>query len=255
MVLLATDGAAGVKVFRIVRVLRPLRAVQRFPALQQVIESMLKAIKNIWALALVVLLFVFCFSVMGVSLFKGRFSFCTDSSMRFEENCTGTFTDYGFQNRSFYAEREWKTHRLNFDNTLNAAETLTSIITLEECPTIWQHAFDSTNIGEGPEQNNRREVMIYFVAYLYGMALFFLNIAMALVVVSFSNHADKRLTKAGLTKPHAECLRYSCNLSPSSLCRCSLGYVCSTCTILRVCTIKRRRVGLRMQDDAIDVSC
>ena len=212
VIILCLGGNSAIKTVRIVRVLRPLRAVQRFPALQQVIESMLAAMKNIWALGLVVLLFLFCFAVLGVTLFKGRFNFCTDESIRMKADCVGTYTAYGFNNISSIEPREWKLHRLNFDNTGRAAETLFAIITMEEAPTVWQHAFDSTEIDEGPLLNNRREVMIYFVVYLYGMALFFLNIAMAVVVVSFSNHADHRLTQVGLTKTHAECLRYALNV-------------------------------------------
>ena len=76
-------------------------------------------------------------------------------------------------------EREWDTYFLNFDNFYQAFGTLTSVLTLEDVPVIYRHAMDSTTAGWGPEQDNKREAILYFILFIFGIAVLFLNIIMA----------------------------------------------------------------------------
>jgi hypothetical protein len=150
-----------VKVLRIVRVLRPLRTIQRFAGLQQVVNSMVKAIGNIWGLALVAVGFMFFFSVMGVSLFKGQFSYCDDPTTHYQTECNVNFSVTNEYNWTDTQDRKWETHFQNFDNTWNALATLASIITFEEARSLYANAMDSTSVGRGPELNYKREAILY----------------------------------------------------------------------------------------------
>ena len=199
--------AKVVKVLRIVRVLRPLRTIQRFAGLQQVVNSMVKAIGNIWGLALVAVGFMFFFSVMGVSLFKGQFSYCNDPTTHYQTECNGNFSVTNEYNWTDTQDRKWETHFQNFDNTWNALATLASIITFEEARSVYANAMDSTSVGRGPELNYKREAILYFLVYLFGMALFFLNIVMAFVGDTYKSQQDKRISAAGLSMEDVKCLR------------------------------------------------
>jgi len=72
------DAVSWMRILRLVRVLRPLRVIQRNPGLRRVVNSLILsmgALKDI----LLVLCFVWAiFSLLGVQLFKGRLFMCTD---------------------------------------------------------------------------------------------------------------------------------------------------------------------------------
>ena len=79
------------RIIRIVRVLRPLRAINRAPGLKRVVTAVLTAIRSIGNIMLVFSLFMFMFSVIGVQLFKGTFSYCNDPDVDTEVECNGFF--------------------------------------------------------------------------------------------------------------------------------------------------------------------
>ena len=106
------------KILRVLRVLRPLRAINRAKGLKLVIQAVIISVSNIQNIVMVSLLLVvsqivlrlallrnncqhlrpsisqFLFACIGVQLFKGKFSSCTDISKMTEEDCQGTFIDY-----------------------------------------------------------------------------------------------------------------------------------------------------------------
>jgi len=145
--------------------------------------------------------------VMGVSLFKGQFSYCNDPTTHYQTECNGNFSVTNEYNWTDTQDRKWETHFQNFDNTWNALATLASIITFEEAPSVYYNAMDSTSVGRGPELNYKREAILYFLVYLFGMALFFLNIVMAFVGDTYKSQQDKRISAAGLSMEDAKCLR------------------------------------------------
>ena len=165
---------------RLLRLLRSVRAVTRWNGLQQLLGAIFTAWKNIWGILLLATLCMFCLAVMGVSLFKGRFSYCTDVSIVNQTECVGNFTttQEGF-NATEVNSRSWETHYLNFDNTAFAFGTLMSILTLENAPTVYHQAMDSTSEGWGPSLNHRREAILYFILFIFALSIFFLSIIMA----------------------------------------------------------------------------
>ena len=64
------------KVIRIVRVLKPLRMVKRYPGIRIAVESIIQSVPQFINLQLISFLALLMFSVLGVTFFKGRFSHC-----------------------------------------------------------------------------------------------------------------------------------------------------------------------------------
>ena len=65
--------------FRVFRALRPLRFVARIPSLQVVVNSLIRAIPPLLHVLLVVAFIYLIFAILGVQLFEGRLSYCTDA--------------------------------------------------------------------------------------------------------------------------------------------------------------------------------
>ena len=55
--------------------------------MQAVFLCVVNAFRNVATILIVYMLFMFIFAVIAVELFKGKFYFCTDSSISLSENC------------------------------------------------------------------------------------------------------------------------------------------------------------------------
>lgn len=77
----STESFSFLRGFRALRALRPLRMISKDEGMKTVINSLLRAIPSLFNVALINLLFLVIFSILGVQLFQGELSYCTDSSM------------------------------------------------------------------------------------------------------------------------------------------------------------------------------
>lgn len=77
LVSLSIPKASGdlkiLKIFRMGRLLRPLRVLSRNEGLKISIQALAMAIPNMMNLMIIVILFFLIFAIMGINLFKGQF--------------------------------------------------------------------------------------------------------------------------------------------------------------------------------------
>lgn len=83
----SSSALGAFKVLRVLRVLRPLRAINRAKGLKYVVKCVITSIKTIGNVLLVTYMLQFCFAIIGVQLFKGKFWRCSDPSKFTEEEC------------------------------------------------------------------------------------------------------------------------------------------------------------------------
>ena len=70
---------ASIRSLRTLRAFRPLRALSRFEGMKVVVNALVGAIPSIGNVLLVCLIFWLIFSIMGVTLFAGKFRKCIDT--------------------------------------------------------------------------------------------------------------------------------------------------------------------------------
>ena len=75
------------KSLRVLRVLRPLKTINRVPKLKAVFDCVVNSLKNVFNILVVYMLFNFIFAVISVQIFKGKFFYCTDISKHNAEDC------------------------------------------------------------------------------------------------------------------------------------------------------------------------
>ena len=66
--------------FRALRALRPLIMISKDEGMKTIVNSFLKAIPTLFKVALINILFLVVFSILGVQIFKGQIGFCNDLS-------------------------------------------------------------------------------------------------------------------------------------------------------------------------------
>uniref|UniRef100_A0A0S7EX97 CAC1C n=2 Tax=Poeciliopsis prolifica TaxID=188132 RepID=A0A0S7EX97_9TELE len=125
-----------VKILRVLRVLRPLRAINRAKGLKHVVQCVFVAIRTIGNIVIVTTLLQFMFACIGVQLFKGKFSYCSDSSKQTQAECRGFYIMYkdGDVGKPEKAHRKWENSDFNFDDVLQGMMALFAVSTFEGWP-------------------------------------------------------------------------------------------------------------------------
>ncbi|XP_061567354.1 voltage-dependent P/Q-type calcium channel subunit alpha-1A isoform X11 [Cololabis saira] len=219
-----TSGAGGgsstskdlstIKSLRVLRVLRPLKTIKRLPKLKAVFDCVVNSLKNVLNILIVYLLFMFIFAVVAVQLFKGRFFYCTDESKEFERDCRGEYLVYERDNEVKAQKREWKKYDFHYDNVAWALLTLFTVSTGEGWPQVLKHSVDATYENQGPSPGYRMEMSIFYVVYFVVFPFFFVNIFVALIIITFQEQGDKMMEDYSLEKNERACIDFAINARP-----------------------------------------
>ncbi|XP_026067308.1 calcium channel, voltage-dependent, N type, alpha 1B subunit, a isoform X1 [Carassius auratus] len=202
-----------IKSLRVLRVLRPLKTIKRLPKLKAVFDCVVNSLKNVLNILIVYILFMFIFAVIAVQLFKGKFFYCTDESKGLEKDCRGLFLDYD-KDEVEAQPREWRKYEFHYDNVLWAFLTLFTVSTGEGWPTVLKHSVDATFEELGPSPGYRMEMSIFYVVYFVVFPFFFVNIFVALIIITFQEQGDKALSECSLEKNERACIDFAINAKP-----------------------------------------
>uniref|UniRef100_A0A8C2D8Z5 Calcium channel, voltage-dependent, R type, alpha 1E subunit a n=1 Tax=Cyprinus carpio TaxID=7962 RepID=A0A8C2D8Z5_CYPCA len=194
-----------IKSLRVLRVLRPLKTIKRLPKLKAVFDCVVTSLKNVFNILIVYKLFMFIFAVIAVQLFKGKFYYCTDSSKDTEDECKWV---------PITSKREWKRRDFHYDNIIWALLTLFTVSTGEGWPQVLQHSVDVTEEDRGPSQGNRMEMSIFYVIYFVVFPFFFVNIFVALIIITFQEQGDKMMEECSLEKNERACIDFAISAKP-----------------------------------------
>ncbi|KAG5832569.1 hypothetical protein ANANG_G00292520 [Anguilla anguilla] len=203
-----------IKSLRVLRVLRPLKTIKRLPKLKAVFDCVVNSLKNVLNILIVYMLFMFIFAVVAVQLFKGRFFYCTDESKEFERDCRGEYLVYERDNEVKAQKREWKKYDFHYDNVLWALLTLFTVSTGEGWPQVLKHSVDATYENQGPSPGYRMEMSIFYVVYFVVFPFFFVNIFVALIIITFQEQGDKMMEDYSLEKNERACIDFAINAKP-----------------------------------------
>ncbi|KAJ8283249.1 hypothetical protein COCON_G00020990 [Conger conger] len=203
-----------IKSLRVLRVLRPLKTIKRLPKLKAVFDCVVNSLKNVLNILIVYMLFMFIFAVVAVQLFKGRFFFCTDESKEFEHDCQGEFLVYVNDDEVKAQKRVWKKYDFHYDNVLWALLTLFTVSTGEGWPLVLKHSVDATYENQGPSPGYRMEMSIFYVVYFVVFPFFFVNIFVALIIITFQEQGDKMMEDYSLEKNERACIDFAINAKP-----------------------------------------
>ncbi|KAL4634881.1 voltage-dependent R-type calcium channel subunit alpha-1E isoform X3 [Arapaima gigas] len=202
-----------IKSLRVLRVLRPLKTIKRLPKLKAVFDCVVNSLKNVFNILIVYKLFMFIFAVIAVQLFKGKFFYCTDGSKDTEKECQGYYIDHE-KDKKEVKKREWKRHEFHYDNIVWALLTLFTVSTGEGWPQVLQHSVDVTEEDRGPSRGNRMEMSIFYVVYFVVFPFFFVNIFVALIIITFQEQGDKMMEECSLEKNERACIDFAISAKP-----------------------------------------
>lgn len=211
----AGQNLSTMKSLRVLRVLRPLKTIKRVPKLKAVFDCVVNSLKNVVNILIVYLLFQFIFAVIAVQLFNGRFWFCTDESKHTCDECQGEY--YVFNGDDWPPEikkRHWDVRHFHYDNVMAAMLTLFTVQTGEGWPQVLQNSIDATLKDQGPIPRNRIEMSIFYVVFFIVFPFFFVNIFVALIIITFQEQGEAELQDGELDKNQKSCIDFTIQARP-----------------------------------------
>ncbi|KAM7350475.1 calcium voltage-gated channel subunit cacophony isoform 3-T3 [Cochliomyia hominivorax] len=211
----AGQNLSTIKSLRVLRVLRPLKTIKRVPKLKAVFDCVVNSLKNVVNILIVYILFQFIFSVIGVQLFNGKFFYCTDESKHTAEECQGSYFKYEEGELLPRPElRIWKPRSFHYDNVAAAMLTLFAVQTGEGWPQVLQHSMAATYEDRGPIQNFRIEMSIFYIVYFIVFPFFFVNIFVALIIITFQEQGEAELQDGEIDKNQKSCIDFTIGARP-----------------------------------------
>ena len=111
--------------------------------------------------------------------------------------CRGEFFVVGEQSPHIpeVEQRIWEVKPFNYDNCAAAMMTLFAVQTSEGWVVVLQDSMSSTYEDEGPIPWFRTEMAIFYIVYFIVFPFFFVNIFVALVIVTFNELGEAELTE------------------------------------------------------------
>ncbi|XP_074604858.1 ca[2+]-channel protein alpha[[1]] subunit T [Brevipalpus obovatus] len=164
------------RVFRLLRSLRPLRVINRAPGLKLVVQTLLSSLRPIGNIVLICCTFFIIFGILGVQLFKGALFYCEGQDVRNVRNRTDCLSD---------PRNKWVNRKYNFDNLGQALMALFVLSSKDGWVNIMYTGLDAVGVDQQPRENYNEWRLIYFISFLLLVAFFVLNMFVGVVVENF----------------------------------------------------------------------
>lgn len=127
------------RVFRLLRSLRPLRVINRAPGLKLVVQTLLSSLRPIGNIVLICCTFFIIFGILGVQLFKGTFFYCEGENIKEVKNRTDCLAIPG---------NVWINRKYNFDDLGNALMSLFVLSSRDGWVNIMYTGLDAVGVDQ-----------------------------------------------------------------------------------------------------------
>jgi voltage-dependent calcium channel T type alpha-1G len=143
------------RVFRLLRSLRPLRVINRAPGLKLVVQTLLSSLRPIGNIVLICCTFFIIFGILGVQLFKGTFFYCEGENIKGVRNKTECLQRAG---------NAWINRKYNFDDLGKALMSLFVLSSRDGWVNIMYTGLDAVGVDQ---QVSIACISIFRCVYVY----------------------------------------------------------------------------------------
>ncbi|KAJ8927747.1 hypothetical protein NQ314_019751, partial [Rhamnusium bicolor] len=110
--------------------------------------------------------------------------------------------------------REWLPQKFHYDDVAMAMLTLFAVQTGEGWPQVLQNSMAATYEDQGPIQNFRIEMSIFYIVYFVVFPFFFVNIFVALIIITFQEQGEAELQSGEIDKNQKSCIDFTIQARP-----------------------------------------
>lgn len=181
-------GIKQLKILRLLRAFRPLRMVNRIAGMKLVLMALAGALPALGNVCFLLVAVFLIFAILGLSLFSGKFYYCTDGESN-RDNCHGTSeSDDGYAVPNVWMNPTldgWGTN--SFDNIFSSFLVLFEVATGDSWESVLYLMTDVPDvIGEAPEEDNSRLSGMFCIVFVFVGQLFMLQLFVSVIIDSFN---------------------------------------------------------------------
>jgi hypothetical protein len=188
----------GMRVLRLVRVLRPLRVISRDAGLKLIITTTLRTMPSVSNVVGVMLALQLVFAILGMQIFQGRLASCHDEhdhlpEIATEAECLAT------------AGHQWYNNGVgSFDDFASAMHLLYVMSTGDEWEASMYMMMDANDAGHAPVRNDASAGGLFAIAWMVVGFIFAQNLVVGVVVQDFSSRSKEQSGTQLLTPAQAQ---------------------------------------------------
>jgi hypothetical protein len=189
---LTVDKDLGyVRVFRITRVLRAMKIMNKVSEIKHFIASLLDSWPELLSISLGFTVFIFLWGVIGISLFAGKTKFCSGNMSVSHALCFGSSMHATSQ---FLVPNSWilgggvdsrYQWSGSFDDIQSSVMALFEVSTLNNWGIIRAVGVDATAALQPPSFDNNPWSSLYFIAFVFIAVFYLLNIVICTLVNTY----------------------------------------------------------------------
>lgn len=161
-----------IKVFRLLRALRPLRFISHNESMRIIVNALLESMGALANVAVVVLIVLLIFAILGVALMAGKMYKCSNPALDTQTLCE--YYGYSWQNSPYH-----------YDNVVSAYFALFDLISQENWPDQMYQGTDTRDAGVAMLPNNNPLMAYFFILFVVIGNIFFLNLLIAVMFNKF----------------------------------------------------------------------
>eukprot|EP00281_Chroomonas_sp_CCMP1168_P027748 CAMPEP_0206246660 /NCGR_PEP_ID=MMETSP0047_2-20121206/19385_1 /ASSEMBLY_ACC=CAM_ASM_000192 /TAXON_ID=195065 /ORGANISM="Chroomonas mesostigmatica_cf, Strain CCMP1168" /LENGTH=603 /DNA_ID=CAMNT_0053672113 /DNA_START=264 /DNA_END=2072 /DNA_ORIENTATION=+ len=193
------------RVLRLGRALRPLRLIKRNEGMRLIVDALLATWRPVSMIFLLALCVTTVFAIIGMAMFKGTFSRCTDVTVQWprgRSDCSGLAwampmlvrgpgIDFdsmeGFDvSQAFAMPAVWDAPTENFDSFFRAFVSLLAVNTFNYGEMLVAASASTEKDIMPKHDHNAILAGIFFVVYTIASALFVMNLFVAFIIDGFN---------------------------------------------------------------------
>ncbi|XP_038064371.1 voltage-dependent T-type calcium channel subunit alpha-1I-like isoform X5 [Patiria miniata] len=165
------------RVFRLLRTLRPLRVISRAPGLKLVVQTLMSSLRPIGNIVIICCTFFVIFGILGIQLFKGTFYYCSGPKVKNVMNRTHC--------TQVHPNNQWVNRQYNFDDLGQALMALFVLASKDGWVEIMYNGIDAVGVDKQPKENNNEWLILFFISFILIVGFFVLNMFVGVVVENF----------------------------------------------------------------------
>ncbi|KAJ9469642.1 Muscle calcium channel subunit alpha-1 [Diplonema papillatum] len=191
-------GGGGFAFVKMLRVLRPLRLINKSPGMKVVVRALFTSIKPLLNVLLISFVAWMIFGIMGVQVFAGTFYRCSDEVFGDVEQAYPNITSkYLCENFCPVTRCRWMNYGSHFDHLVAAMVTLFEMASLEGWVSVMYLGMDITEPEFSPQYNHSRFWAIYFLAFVVFGSFFIINMFIGVLIDTYYQEKEKAALTGG----------------------------------------------------------
>jgi hypothetical protein len=187
----------GASVFRLARLLRPIRLLKKIRGMDVLMRAIMVSIQSLTGIFVLGFVVHLIFGIVGVTMFAGGWNVCSNPNVLGRIDCHGTTVD---ASGNIIVATWDMAPGGNFDNIFSAMRTLFLVGTLAGWSDAMYQGMDMVGADFQPVREAHPYAAVYFIAFVFVSAFFLSNLFVGVLITLLGTETGHALETSAQAK-------------------------------------------------------